>query len=202
MADDWLFLRAQLIDALSKASFEDIRFSDYGIKFDAHLAILGRNGQTAIVTTVWIVRPKERASLATAYPGPKGATSHSSAPSPAVVSPEVQGTDRWEAIFKLAKQHGESAAAECVPTPMKISGGELIMDGACGGAYVVVPDARKGFARWLRTSGHGVCHHRNGMYYYAKTHSQSADQATAYAEAFAKVLRMNGIECKVERYLT
>ena len=201
VAADWRFLHAQLADSLRKASFENIRFDDHGISFDAHLAIQGRDGRTATVKTGWIIRPKERASLVTAYPGARAA-SQASAQSPAVVSPEVQGTDRWEAIFELAKQHGELAAEECVPTPMKISGGELIMDGKCGGAYVVVPDARRGFARWLRTSGHGVRHHRNGMYFYAKTHSQSADQATAYAEAFAKVLRINGIGCKVERYLT
>ena len=201
-ADDWRFLHAQLIDTLGKASFENIRLGDYGVEFDAHLAIQGRNGRTAVVTTGWIVRPKERASLTTAYPGPKGAVSQDSAQSPPVVSPEVKGTRRWETIFKLAKQAGELAAAECVPTPMKISGGELIMDGQCGGAYVVVPDARKGFARWLKTSRHGKHHSGGGMAFYAETDGQSADRATAYAEAFSKVLRRNGIECKVGRYLT
>ncbi len=215
-ADDWRFLHAQLVDALGKASFEDLRLDEYGIRFNAHLAIRGRNGRTATVKTGWIVRsgekaalkadwiirPKERASLATARPGTKGAASQASAQSPPVVSPEIKGTRRWEAIFKLAKQAGELAAAECVPTPMKISGGELIMDGQCGYAYVVVPDARKGFARWLKTSRHGKHHSGGGMAFYAETDGQSADRATAYAEAFAKVLRRNGIECKVGRYLT
>ena len=85
---------------------------------------------------------------------------------------------------------------------MKISGGELILDGQCGYAYVVVPDERKGFARWLKTSRHGKHHSGGGMAFYAETDGQSADRATAYAEAFAKVLRRNGIECKVERDLT
>ena len=202
-ANDWRFLHAQLIDSLSKASFEKVRLDDDGcIRFKAHLAIRGRNGRTAVVTTDWIVRPKERASLITAYPGPKGAISQDRAQSPPVVSPETKGIQRWEAIFKLAKQAGELAATECVPTPMKISGGELVMDGQCGYAYVVVPDARKGFARWLKTSRHGKHHSGGGMAFYAETDGQSADRATAYAEAFAKVLRRNGIECKVGRYLT
>ena len=204
-ADDWRFLHAQLIDALGKASFEKFRRHDwpggYGIKFNAHLAIRGRNEHTATVTTVWIVRPKERAFLVTAYPGPKGVGPQDSAQSPPVVSPEVKGTQRWEAIFALARQAGEIAAAECVPPPMKISGGELIMDGECGGAYVVVPDARKGFARWLKTSGHGKRQSGSGVFFYATTDGQSADRAMAYAEAFATVLRRNGIECKAERYL-
>lgn len=201
-ADDWRFLHGQFVDALGKASFEDIRLDDYGIRFSARLAIHGRNGQTAAVDTAWIVRPKERASLVTAFPGTKGAASQSIMQSPAVVSPELEGADRWEAIFELAKQAGERAAAECVPTPMKISGGELIMDGECGGAYVVVADARRGFARWLKTSGHGDRHYRSGVCFYAKTKSQSADRATAYADAFAKVLRRNGLECNVASYLT
>lgn len=215
-ADDWRFLYAQLVDALGKALFEDIRLDEYGIRFNAHLAIRGRNGRPATIKTGWIIRsgekaafkagwiigPKERASLVTARPGAKGAASQDRAQSPPVVSPEVKGTRRWEAIFKLAKQAGELAATECVPTPMKISGGELVMDGECGGAYVVVPDARKGFARWLKTSRRGKHHSGSGMAFYAKTDGQSADRATAYAEAFAKVLHRNGIECKVGRYLT
>lgn len=202
-ANDWRFLHAQLIDALGKASFEKVWLDKDGcIRFKAHLAIRGRNGRTATVTTIWIVRPKERASLVTAHPGPKGAASQDSAQSPPVVSLETTGAQRWEAIFELAKQAGELAAAECVPTPMKISGGELILDGQCGYAYVVVPDERKGFARWLKTSRHGKHHSGGGMAFYAEMDSQSADRASAYAEAFAKVLRRNGIECKVGRYLT
>jgi hypothetical protein len=80
------------------------------------------------------------------------------------------------------------------PTPMKISGGELIMDGECGGAYVRILDARKGFAHWLRTSGHGDRDHRAGILFYAETNTQSADRAMAYAEAFAQVLRRNGVQ--------
>ena len=211
-ANDWRFLYAQLVDALGKASFEDVQLDERGIRFNAHLAIQGRNGRRATVKTGWIVRskeeasgwvvrPKERASLVTAYPGPKGTVSQDSAQSPPVVSPEVKGTRRWEAIFKLAKQAGELAATECVPTPMKISGGELVMDGQCGYAYVVVPDARKGFARWLKTSGHGN-RQPGSVYFYARTEGQSVDRAAAYAEAFARVLRRNGIECAAGRYLT
>ena len=200
-AGDWRFLHGQFLDALNKAPFEDVRVDDYGIRFSAPLPIHGRNGQTATVRTAWIVRPKERASLVTAFPGTKEGASQPDVQSPAIISPDLKGADRWEAIFELAKTAGERAAAGCVPTPMKISGGELIMDGECGGAYVLVPDARRGFARWLKTAGHGDRHYRGGVSFYAETDSQSADRATAYAEAFAKVLRRNGIECSVSRYL-
>ena len=200
-SDDWRFLHAQLMDALDRASFENFRCSEHGIEFDAHLVIQGRDGRTAIITTGWIIRKKERASLTTAYPGPKGTLSQDRAQSPPVVSPEVKCPQRWEAIFELAKQAGELAAEECVPTPRKISGGELIMDGQCGGAYVVVYDARTGFARWLKTTGHGERWPTGGVSFGAKTEGQSADRAMAYAEAFVRVLRRNGIKCRAEKYL-
>lgn len=201
-AEDWRYLRDQLMDALGKASFDDVRVDAYGIRFSVLLPVQGRNGQTATVNTAWIVRSKERATLVTAIPGPKGAVSHSALDASPVVPPELEGADRWQAIFDRAVQAGQEAAAECVPTPMKISGGELIMEGECGGAYVIVPDARKGFARWLKTNGHGVRHYHGGVSVYAETESQSVDRAKAYAEAFAKVLRRNGVECRVSTYLT
>lgn len=200
--DDWRFLHGQLIDALAAASFDDIRLDEYGIRFSAVLPIRGRNRDTAMVNTAWIIRPKERASLVTAFPGAKGIAPDIGAASPAVVSPDLEGTERWQAIFELATKAGRLAEAQCVPTPMKISGGELIMDGECGGAYVRVSDARRGFARWLKTQKHGSRDFRGGVSVYAETNSQSADRAAAYAEAFARVLRRNGIECSVTRYLT
>jgi len=200
--DDWRFLHAQFIDALKQASFDDIRLDQYGIRFSAALQIRGRNGSTATVHSAWIVRPKERASLVTAFPGAKGAAHDSLPLSSSVVPPDLKGAERWRAIFELARDAGKQAEAECVPTPMKISGGELIMDGECGGAYVRIPDARKGFAHWLKTNGHGDRDHRVGILFYAETNTQSADRAMAYAEAFAQVLRRNGVECSATRYLT
>ncbi|MDA1091428.1 MAG: hypothetical protein O3A85_14095 [Proteobacteria bacterium] len=200
---DWRFLQGQFIDALSKASFEDIRVDSHGIRFSASLTIQGRNGQTAVVNTAWIVEPLKRARLVTAHPGNKGITSYANSESLEVVSPDLRGNERWQALFDMARRAGERAESECVPTPMKIQGGELFMEGECGGAYVVVPDARKGFARWLKTSGNGDRdHYHGGTAFSAETNSQSVDRATAYAEAFAKALRRNGVECKVERYLT
>lgn len=196
------FLQSQLIDALRAAPLIDVRLDGHGIRFGALLPVKGRNGRTATIETAWIVRSGERASLVTAFPGVKDDDLELQAQSPALVPETLQGTARWQAIFDLASDVGKQAAAHCVPTPMKIAGGELIMDGECGGAYVVVPDARKGFARWLKTTGIGSRHHRSGVCVYAERRDQSADRATAYTEGFAKVLRRNGIEASVVRYLT
>lgn len=196
------FLQSQLIDALRAAPLTNVRLDEYGIRFGALLPVKGRNGRTATIETAWIVRSGERASLVTAFPGAKDEDLELQAQSPNLVPGNLQGNARWQAIFDLAMDAGRQAAEQCVPTPMKIAGGELIMDGECGGAYVVVPDARKGFARWLKTTENGSPHHHSGMRFYAERNDQSADRATAYAEGFAKVLRRNGVEATVVKYLT
>ena len=200
--DDWLYLHGQFIDALNKEPFKDIQLGNFGIKFCALLPIKGRNGRSAIVKTVWIVRPGERASLVTAYPAGSESGGTSDAEDPVVVPSQLKGHDRWKAIFLLARKAGAEAAAKCVPTPMKISGGEIFMEGECGGAYVMVPDARRGFARWLKTNGYGRRGLQGGVCFYSKVKSQSVDRATAYAEEFSRVLRRNGIDCTVSKYLT
>ena len=72
------------------------------------------------------------------------------------------------------------------------------MEGGCGYAHVRIPDARKGFARWAIRSGKGDNHYRSGAIIHVSVGSQSYDSAVAYAEAFAALLQLNGIECTVE----
>jgi len=84
---------------------------------------------------------------------------------------------------------------------MKVVGYDVIMEGACGYAHIRIPDARKGFARWAVRSGRGSNHYRSGAEIYASVDSQSFDRAVAYAEAFAAVLHLNGIECSVQSRL-
>jgi len=201
-SEDWRFLQGQFIDALSDAEYKDVRVDAHGIRFSALLPIQGRNEQTATIKTAWIIRPRERATLVTAVPGTKETISQPDVDASPVVPPGLESTDRWQAIYDRAIQAARKAANDCVPTPMKVTGGELIMDGECGGSYVLVPDARKGFARWLKDSGHGNRHHRGGVTVYAITNSQSVERAVAFSNAFARVLRRNGIDCSVSRYLT
>jgi hypothetical protein len=86
-------------------------------------------------------------------------------------------------------------------TPMKIGGYPVEMEGLCGWANVRIPDARRGFGRWVVRSGAGHRHHRSGAAIYASHDSQSFDRAVAYANAFAAVLKLNGLECEVESRL-
>lgn len=199
---DSVFLKAQLIDTLSNASLINARLNQHGMQFEAMLPIKGINGRTAIIKTAWIVRPGERASLVTAFPSKKDDQLELQAQAPALVDELLKGAARWQAIFELASEAGHRAAAACVPTPMKIAGGELIMEGECGGGYVNVRDARKGFARWLKTSKNGTRGYPSGISVYAATEGQSVDRAMAYSEAFATVLSRNGIEATAQKYYT
>jgi hypothetical protein len=201
-SEDWQYLQAQLVDALSSTPLDDVSLDQYGIRFNALLPVHGRNRRIATIRTGWIVRRGERASLVTAYPADKKPDPALNVQEPAVVDHRLAGDKRWEAIFALACEAGESAALACVPRPLKVVGYPVEMEGNCGCAYVRVPNARTGFARWRKMAGHASSHHRSGVCFYSVTESQSAERAKAYAEAFAKVLRRTGIECSVETYFT
>jgi hypothetical protein len=198
---DWSFLHAQLVDGLGCGSYEDVRLEEHGIRFSAILPVTGRNGRTATIQTAWIVRSGERASLVTAHPAAKDAELERSARLPDLVPDDLAGAHRWQAIFDLAHAAGSAAAEDAVPKPMFIDG-SVYMAGECGHALVVVRDARRGFARWLKTTGNGRRHYSGGYHVCAFYEDQSADRAEAYATAFATVLRRNGVPCKVEKQLT
>jgi hypothetical protein len=93
------------------------------------------------------------------------------------------------------------AATETIPTPMRIEGFEISMEGKAGGAAVRVKDARRGFARWVTINGIGRQGCRSGAYIYARSASPSVDRARAYATTFARVLKHNGIACEVDSWL-
>lgn len=152
------FLQSQLIDALRAAPLIDVRLDGHGIRFGALLPVKGRNGRTATIETAWIVRSGERASLVTAFPGVKDDDLELQAQSPALVPETLQGTARWQAIFDLASDVGKQAAAHCVPTPMKIAGGELIMEANAAALTSWSPMPEKASPAGLRprASVHGI----------------------------------------------
>lgn len=199
--DDWKFLHAQLLDGLAALELGNVRIKDaYGIRFEARFPVTGTNGATATILTAWMVRRGERASLTTAYPLEKDPALEESAQRPLVVLGIAHGKERWAAIHALAKDHASATMTECVPKPMVV-GGAVIMEGTVGTAYVVVRDGRSAFARWARDNGIGRSHHPHGTAIEAERVGQSSRSATAYANAYAHVLRRNEIECKVETYL-
>jgi len=196
---DWAFLHGQFVDGLNNVDYEDVRLDDYGIRFTAYLPVTGRNEATATIETGWIIRPGERASFTTAFPAKKDIALEDQATPPTVLSDNLEGDDRWEAIHILADQIAKKEMEECVPKPLVVES-QVYMEGYCGGATVIIEDGRTSFARWLRKKGIGHRHYQRGYSISARRIGQSAESAKAYADAFARVLRRNGIECHSEMY--
>lgn len=198
---DWTYLHGQLIDALGHVTYDDVRIDDYGVRFKANLPVTGKNGETATIETGWIVRPGERASFVTAYPGEKDAALEERASPSPLVSDSLKGDERWQALYDLAHAAGLEALNACVPKPLVVEN-QVYMEGDCGGAVIVIEDGRSSLARWLRKNGRGRHHYKSGYAISAERIGQSAESAKTYADAFARVLRRNGIGCRSEIYYT
>lgn len=199
--NDWAYLHTQLIDGLGKVSYEHVRLDSHGIRFTAYLPLIGRNGVTATIKTGWIVRHGERASFITAFPAKKDAALESQAVPPPILPQNLEGDARWQVVYGLAEQAARKAMEECIPEPLVVEN-QVYMEGDCGGALVIIQDGRTSFARWLRKNELGSRHYPRGYSISAKQIGQSAESAKAYADAFARVLNRNGIECQAEMYLT
>jgi hypothetical protein len=204
-ATDWRYLAAQLYAGLQSAGLGKLRVKSwedgYGASFNCVMPIRGLNSRTAMVETNWIVRPGLVPQLSTAFPAKRDEQAELGHDRLTIVPSTLTGDARWSALYEAAHTAGVVAATQCVPTPMKIVGGELIMEGAFGFAHICVPDARKGFARWIVRSGKGRTRPRSGAIIYASVRSQSYDRAVAYVEAFAAILELNGVGCSVEARL-
>ena len=198
---DSTYLYGQLVDALGHVTYENVRIDDYGVRFTANLPVTGKNGETATIETGWIVRPGERASFITAYPGKKDAALEVQARPPQLVSDSLKGDERWQAIYDLAHAAGLEAMNACVPKPLVVKG-QVYMEGDCGGAVIVIEDGRISLARWLSKNGRGHRYYKSGYAISAEHIGQSAESAKTYADAFARVLRRNGIGCRCEIYYT
>jgi hypothetical protein len=73
---------------------------------------------------------------------------------------------------------------------------EPISEGACGSAWIELPDGRSKFSKWLKTNNLRT-DFTKGCIIFAKTQSQSLEREQKYCEAFAQVLRLNGIDCEI-----
>lgn len=204
--DDWRYLAAQFYEGLRTTNFSELKIktSEDGFRasFNCILPITGLNGRVAQVFTNWKMHPGQIPQLVTARPEEEPEAGIRVPPDPpSIVTALLPEKERWKELYRLADEAGKSAAEECVPTPMKVGGHPVEMDGMCGSASIRIPDARKGFARWVVRSKVGDRHHKGGASIFAYHPSQSVDRAVAYAKAFASVLKLNGVECSVKSFL-
>lgn len=199
--EDWRYLAAQIEDAMESGVLCNVRQTQYGVQFHIDIPIKGLNDASRTVRTAWIIREPQRCSLVTAYILDRSQQKGAEGRPPLI----VRGTDPelfCSTLYGYASGAGEKAAESCVPTPMYIQGyEEPIMTGRVGFAWVVIHDARKRFPKWLKRQKIGYAGYGGGWVVRAKSHGQSFEKAKAYADAFAKILQQNGIDCDVESRL-
>jgi len=193
--DEWLYLAAQISRNIATGEIYNVRQDTFGLKFSVRLDVTGLNRTTATIESGWII-DNGNIRLVTAYVADKNQQHRNAEPhSYRIEAPNKQ--EAYQQILDLSHAAGAAAVEGLQPTPLLLSmDGRTCIISDCGAAYVIVPDARRGFARWLLKTGAGTRGIRGGAAVSARV-DQSVERATAYAEAFAKVLRENSIVCSV-----
>ena len=128
--------------------------------------------------------------------------------------------NNYQEIIDKATEEGHKALWQTKPNPVgwvqadlddKPIGKTYIVDeGLCGGAYIILTDSRSEFVKWCKTNDKlSIDKNIGGKGYTISTfdahrdyRGQSAERYEACAEAFAKVLQENGVDCMVHAYLT
>jgi hypothetical protein len=69
-----------------------------------------------------------------------------------------------------------------------------VMDGVCGFAWINIRPGNGSFASWMRRRGMGHKSYHGGWDYWVSEFNQSLERKSAYAQAFAEILREAGIK--------
>lgn len=193
--DDWRYLADQILQGAKSGSLYRLKWSTYGASHGALVLVTGRNGKIAVVETGWRVPESGAALFVTAYPADPKLAQGLTPNAARVPLPSLVGKARWAAIHELANEAGLIAAAFAVPPPMVLETYGTIWEGECGFGWVQLPDGRSSFARWIVEQKIG--YPRPGVRIFSRATTQSMAKNKAYAEAYAEVLRSNGIDCSV-----
>ena len=203
--DDWRYLAAQFYYGLRAAEPQKVQFAEwddgYGMRFNVDMRVRGRAGETAVVSTGWMLKPGTLPSLSTAVPGDRNADVPE-AVDPPILRPGERGDAEWATLWRWANDAGVRRGNETVPTPVYFVDFEPEPEGECGSAMVHVSDARRGLARWLKKSGTGHTDINGGVVVYSPIISQSRDRAIAWARELILTLRLNGVDADLQTYGT
>lgn len=121
---------------------------------------------------------------------------------------QVKMTDaEMKALYDRAVAAGRAAANACVPTPMVVTQyanpfdtrsavmyRDVVNDGVCGFAWVVVRPGTSRFARWLKKNHLARTGYGGGVHIWISDYNQSMERKQAHARAMASVLTMAGID--------
>lgn len=67
ISDDWEYLKSEIENGIAKAPLYKTYVSNFGIQYYALLPVTGKNGNTALVLTAWIIKENGNAFLTSVY---------------------------------------------------------------------------------------------------------------------------------------
>lgn len=123
--------------------------------------------------------------------------------------PKAARESDFQALYTQAHEAGAVAAEASRPTPMVVQQRANPLDdsspvvhtyapvegGVCGFAWINVRPGNSSFAKWLVASGKArKDSYAGGVSIWVHGYGQSMERKSAYADAFAKVLRTNGFD--------
>ena len=104
---------------------------------------------------------------------------------------------KYQEIIDQAYKAGIEAGKNARPIPMYVIDQGIpidrIDDGACGFAWIAFP-GNTSFGKWAKKQGLARSHYPSGLCVWVSEFGQSVDRKAAFAGAYAKVLKDNGIE--------
>lgn len=104
---------------------------------------------------------------------------------------------KYQEIIKEAYKAGIEAGKNARPIPMYVIDQGIpidrIDDGACGFAWIAFP-GNTSFGKWAKKQGLARSHYPSGLCVWVSEFGQSVDRKEAFAGAYAKVLKNNGID--------
>lgn len=104
---------------------------------------------------------------------------------------------KYQEIIEEAYKAGIEAGKNARPIPMYVIEQGIpidrIDDGACGFAWVAFP-GNTSFGKWAKKQGLARSHYPSGLCVWVSEFGQSVDRKEAFAGAYAKVLKDNGID--------
>lgn len=109
----------------------------------------------------------------------------------------VNRYSKYQEIIDEAYRAGIEAGKNARPIPMYVIDQGIpidrIDDGACGFAWVAFP-GNTSFGKWAKKQGLARSHYPSGLCVWVSEFGQSVDRKEAFAGAYAKVLKDNGID--------
>jgi hypothetical protein len=202
---DWNYLYLQIVQGMKLANINQTKpNSEHGVKYDVHLLIEGKNAEHLGILASWIVKQGESSKLTSAYVLDKKSQLSADKPKFLYVSESIPETERWSNILKIAENYAFNAFKNHIPMPIQVAYSGRIdveREGVCGYASIKIADGRTKFAKWLVKARCGKRDYPSGVTIKTNTDSQSYEKNCAFAEAYAYILKLNGIECQISKWI-